>query len=292
MRVLIIGCGYIGTAAAHALVQRGDSVTGICRSEDSASTLKQAGIHPVIADVTEPGSFRTLPASFDGVVYCVSSSRQGVAAYRDVYLHGTTNLLKWAEQGSAKPIIFTGSTTVYAQTHGEWVDETSPTEPPHESGKILLEAEKLLLDSALPVTILRLSAVYGPGRHAMLDKLREGTTVFPGHGQHYLNMAHRDDIVQAIVAALDRKPAGRIINIADDEPVLQADYVRWLCERLGLPMVKFDPNAEPRFKGGMRKGLQPNRRIRNVEMKSALGVQLEFPNFRAGLSAMIQNPKS
>lgn len=287
LNVLIVGCGYVGTALGKKLAQRGDEVVGVCPTNESNSELEKAGIRPVVADITDSGSMRKILPFFDAVVDCVSSRRQGEAAYREVYLKGTLNLLSWARQSPRKFVVFTSSTTVYPQSDGEWVDETSLTNPLHKSGRIILEAEKLFLHADPPAVILRLAGIYGPGRHVILDKLRGGTTVLPGNGQHYVNMVHRDDIVQVIIAALDRKPAGEIINVADDEPVLQVEYARWLCEQLRLPMVKFDPEAERKFKGGMRKGFQPNRRVRNLKMKSALGVQLKFPNFREGLKPLL-----
>jgi len=289
LKALIVGCGYVGTALGRALVERGDTVVGVCRMETSVADLKKIGIDPVIADITSLDSLRRIKSCFDAVIDCVSSSQRGEAAYREVYLKGTINLLEWAKQSPPKILVFTSSTTVYAQTDGMWVDETSPTEPPHASGQILLETERLLLASRLPATILRLAGIYGPGRHAILDKLHHGTEVLPGDGQHYVNMIHRDDVVQAILAAMDGRPSGDLFNIVDDEPVRQADYVCWLCEQLKLAMVKFDPSMETRFKGDMRKGFQANRRVRNERLKSVLKVQLRFPNFRYGLQTLLRN---
>lgn len=292
MKVLIVGCGYVGMALGKALVDRGDAVTGIARSDESAVAVRSAGMTAWVADITSQDSLRGGKPGFDAIVNCVSSSRGGEQAYREVYLKGTINLLEWTRPVPPRIVVYTGSTTVYSQTDGSWVDESSPAEPPHASGQILIETEKLYLGSGLPATVLRLAGIYGPDRHAMLDKLRAGAAVLPGDGQHYVNMIHRDDIVQAIVAAIDRKPAGEIVNVGDDEPVLQIDYVRWLCEQLKLPMVKFDPDAERKFKGGMRKGFQANRRIRNEKLKSQLGVRLKFPNYRDGLRPMMENRAS
>jgi nucleoside-diphosphate-sugar epimerase len=289
LKALVVGCGYVGTALGRALVERGDAVAGVCPSEKSVASLQVAGIEPVIADITSLDSLRRIKPEFDAVVDCVSSSRKGEDGYREVYLRGTHNLLEWVKASPPGILVFTSSTTVYAQADGEWVDETSPTEPPHESGKILLEAERLFLASGLPVTILRLAGIYGPGRHAMLDKLRQGAPSLPGDGGCYVNVAHRDDIVSALVAALDRRPAGRIFNVADDEPTLQLEYLHWLCDQLRRPMVTFHPHAERKFKRGLRRGFTFNRRISNRAMKTVLGVTLRYPNFRDGLRPIIEN---
>lgn len=287
LKTLIVGCGYIGSATARALRQRGDEVVGITRGAESAESLRRDGIEPIAADITLLESLRHISPRFDAIVFSVSSGRRGEDAYREVYLKGTVNLLEWLRSSPPSIIVYTGSTTVYAQTDGGWVDESSPTEPPHASGKILLETEQMLLQSGVPAVVLRLAGIYGPDRHAMLDKLRAGTSVLPGDGTHIINMAHRDDIVTAILAALDRKPAGQVFNVVDDEPVREADYVRWLCDRLCLPMVQFEPDAEPSFKAGMRKGFQANRRISNAKLKEKLGVVLQYPSFREGLMSLL-----
>lgn len=287
MRTLILGCGYVGAAVGRSLVERGDQVVGVCRTEESFASLRKLGIEPRTADLTSLDSMRAIEPKFDAVVSCASSSRRGAEAYRETYLKGTVNLIEWARTCPPQIVVFTGSTTVYPQTDGEWVDEESPTNPPHESGQILIETEALLLASPLPVTLIRLAAIYGPNRHAMLDKLRAGVRTLPGDGSHYLNMVHRDDIVAAIVSVLDQKPLGEIFNVVDDEPVRQVDYVCWLCEKLHLPMVKFDPRARSEFKDRVRKGFQPNRRVSNRKMKSRLRVQLRFPTFREGLLPLI-----
>ena len=284
-----MGCGYIGQAVGQTLALRGERVVGICRNSDSAEALREKGIQPCVADITSLDSLQTIPPKFDAVVDCVSSGGQGDEAYRAVYVTGTRNLLEWAKTSPPKIMLFTSSTTVYPQTNGEWVDESSPTDPAHSSGKILLKAERLFLESGLPVVVLRLGGIYGPGRHALLDKLRSGVKVLAGEGRHYLNMIHRDDIVQVILAALDRKPAGQVFNVVDDEPTLQIDAVDWLCQQLKLPPVQFDPAIEPRFKGRLRRGFQSNRRIRNQKMKAMLDVTLRFPTFREGLLPLLED---
>lgn len=262
-------------------------MVGMTRGAESAESLRREGIEPIVADITSLESLRPIPSRFDAIVFCVSSGRRGEAAYREAYLQGTINLLEWMRSSPPSIIVCTGSTTVYAQTDESWVDESSPVEPPHASGKILLESEKRLLQSGVPAVVLRLAGIYGPVRHAMLDKLRGGTTVLPGDGRHFINMVHRDDIVTAILAAIDRKPTGQVFNVVDDEPTRQAEYVRWLCDRLRLAMVKFDPDAEGSFKAGMRKGFQANRRISNAKLKKELGVVLRYPNFRVGLKPLL-----
>src|SRR6185437_6837393 len=95
MRTLIIGCGYVGIALGAELTRQGHEVFGLRRTTEGSAELTAAGIKPLVADITKPGEFATLPGPFDWVVNCVSSTRGGVEEYRQVYLQGSRNLLEW-----------------------------------------------------------------------------------------------------------------------------------------------------------------------------------------------------
>src|SRR5258708_30785241 len=118
MRVLIVGCGYVGLPLGAELVRQGHQVFGMRRTAEGDAELKAAGIQPVAADVTKPADLARLPGPFDWVVNCVSSSKGGVEEYREVYLQGTRNLMEWLVAAPAKNIVYTRSTRVYGQTDG------------------------------------------------------------------------------------------------------------------------------------------------------------------------------
>ena len=95
-----------------------------------------------------------------------------------------------------RTFLYTSSTSVYAQTDGEWVDETSAAEPRHETGRILRETEDLVRqENGL---VARLAGIYGPGRSALLRKFLSGEARIEEGGERYLNQAHRDDIAAAL----------------------------------------------------------------------------------------------
>src|SRR5213083_766127 len=204
MRVLIVGCGYVGLPLGAELVRQGHEVLGLRRTTDAQAELKAAGIQPLTADVTRPEDLTKLPRPFDWVVNAVSSTKGGVDEYREVYLDGTRNLIQWLSPTPPKKFLYTSSTSVYGQTDGSVVKETSPTEPASETSKILVETEKLLLDAArkinFPTVILRVVGIYGPGRgHLFLQYLKNEAKV-AGKGERINNMIHLDDLVGAIIA--------------------------------------------------------------------------------------------
>jgi nucleoside-diphosphate-sugar epimerase len=102
MRVLIVGCGYVGTALAQRLVEMGHQVCGVRRDPAAAADLKAVGIQPVIVDITRSEDLAKVPASFDWVVNTVSSSGGGLEEYQKVYFEGTKNLLAWLQSSPPK----------------------------------------------------------------------------------------------------------------------------------------------------------------------------------------------
>src|SRR5262249_5161006 len=199
--LLIAGCGYVGSALARVRVERGDNVFGLRRNPVDLPS----GVVPIAADLAVPRSLAELPAAIDFVVYAASPGGRDDAFYRTTYVEGLRNLIAAlsAQGQTPRRTIFVSSTAVYGQTRGEWVDETSETEPAHFSGRRLLEAEALLRESELPAVVLRLGGIYGPRRTRLIDEVRQGRAAIASGGPHYTNRIHRDDCVGALDHLID-----------------------------------------------------------------------------------------
>jgi nucleoside-diphosphate-sugar epimerase len=287
MRVLIVGCGYVGLPLGVELVKQGHEVFGLRRSPGGEAEMTTAGLKPLIADITRPEELSKLSGPFDWVVNTVSSSKGGEEEYRQVYLQGTRHLIEWLTPMPLKKFVYTSSTSVYGQTDGSVVKESSPTEPASATSQLLVETEKLLLDAAatrkFPAVILRVAGIYGPDRgHLFLQYLRDEARI-AGKGERVLNMIHRDDLVSAIIAALKNGRAGEVYNAVDDEPVAQIHFFRWLSETLGKWMPPFATEEE----NVQRKRGLTNKKISNRKLKMELGVALRYPTFRQGYTAEI-----
>jgi nucleoside-diphosphate-sugar epimerase len=255
---LIVGCGYVGEAVADLLHAQGWMVTGWTASNASAERLAPGKPYAIEAhDIADPDAIAHAGnrlARPDVLIDCVSSGRGGADAYRRVYLAGARHLL---EVFPAARLIFTGSTSVYAQTVGGWVDETSPADPARETGRILLETEALVL--AAGGTIARLSGIYGPGRSAMLEKFLAGNAVIEGDGGRWLNHIHRDDAAAALARlAAAETPAG-IYNASDDEPITQLDLYRGLADHFGRTLPPSGPLDLNRKRGWTSKRVSNGR---------------------------------
>lgn len=288
MRVLIVGCGYVGFPLGVDLVAQGHEVFGLRRNAASEAEMLSAGIKPLFADITRPDELKKLPRGFDWVVNCVAA---GGADYREVYLTGTKNLLAWLAPNPPKKFIYTSSTSVYAQDDGSQVKESSPTEPANENSKVLSETEKVLLAAShgssglsphqkFPAVILRVAGIYGPERGHLFYQFLKGEAQLDGDGTRILNMIHRDDVVGSIIAALKSGRAGEIYNAVDDEPVSQFTFFQWLAGTLGKDLPSRGPeNPEARKRGAT------NKRVQNRKLKMELGYVFKHPNFRIGYSA-------
>jgi nucleoside-diphosphate-sugar epimerase len=287
MRVLIVGCGYVGLPLGAELARGGHEVFGLRRSREASAALRAVGVAPLVGDLTRAEDLARLPRGFDWVVNTVSSSHGGAEAYRAVYVEGTRRLLAWLRADPPQKFVYTGSTAVYGQEDGSLVDETSVTAPSSATGRVLREAEELLLAAAraqnFPAVILRVAGIYGPERGHPFKQFVAGTAQIAGDGARVMNMVHRDDVIGAIRAALERGRPGEVYNVVDDEPVTQLEFFRWLSATLNKPMPPVVADAAPA--GGQR--ALTNKRVSNLKLKTQLGYALKYPTFREGYAAGI-----
>ena len=265
-RILIAGCGFIGLATARLFHRGGWAVHGVTHSEESAQSLGAEEFPVSAVDLANENAVRAIGSGFDAVIHCASSGRGGAEAYRRVYLEGVRNLL------ALNPVrlLFTSSTSVYAQADGSLVSEASPAEPERETGRILLETEALVLNAG--GIVARLAGIYGPGRSVLLRKFFNDEAKIEGDGRRWINQIHRDDAANALFRLITGQYTG-IYNITDDAPMVQADLYSWLANRFGRPLPpsgEVDPN---------RKRGVTNKRVSNLKLRET-GWQPRFPSFQ------------
>jgi nucleoside-diphosphate-sugar epimerase len=285
MRVLIVGCGYVGAALGAELVRQGHEVFGLRRSCGAVAELTAVGIKPLVGDIAQSAQLSKLSAGYDWVVNCVSSSGGGEEGYRSTYLNGTCNLLQWLSSQPPRKFVYTSSTSVYGQNDGSLVDETSAAEPGAPTAKILSETEQVLFDAfrrtKFPAVVLRVAGIYGPGRGYWLRQYLCGEAVIAGDGARFLNMIHRDDVAGCVIAALTKGEPGEIYNAVDDEPVRQLAMFQWLAQRTGGAMPPSVPEE------GVSKRGASNKQISNSRLKRELGYSFRYPTFREGFEELI-----
>jgi len=275
-RILIAGCGYVGQATADLFDAAGWSVEGWTQSAESAAKLA-AKPYPVYGiDITDEARISVQAGVFDAIIHCASSGGGDADAYRQIYLNGARNLL---DRFDGSRILFTSSTSVYAQRDGSWVTEESQTKPARETGRILLETEELVLGHG--GIVARLAGIYGPGRSALLSKFLAGEAIIDPRNDRFVNQIHRDDIAAALFLLLNRpSPAREIYDVVDDQPILQSECYRWLAETLNRPL----PPVKKRE--GQRKRGDSNKRVSNAKLRG-LGWSPRYSTFAEAMERSI-----
>ena len=268
--VLIAGLGYVGQPTAALFSASGWDVEGWSRQSSSYPGIRTAAV-----DISNAAALKR-DRTFDVVIQCASTRGGEVDDYQRVYFEGARNL-RYAFPSAL--MIFVSSTSVYAQADGGWVNEDSLASPLRETGKVLRQAEDLVLESG--GIVARLAGIHGPGRSFLLRSLLKGTPL--QSEDRYVNQVHRDDIASALFLLAKVPPVratGNTFNVVDDEPILRGECYRWLTQKLG------PQPAEPEQVETTRKRGDSNKRVSNARLR-AVGWKPRFPTFAIAMEQSI-----
>ena len=278
MHLFIVGCGYVGSAlVAGARAVWGDALEVSALRRHVAGL--PAGVRPVAADLSGAAQLPPLSTSpIDAVVFCAAPGDSQQASYEAVYIGGTERVLQKLSSEGHRPrrVIFVSSTGVYAQDDGAVVDETSATVPTRYQGQVMLRAEAAARSAGWPACVLRCGGIYGPGRDGLIRRLRAQTASWP-QGVHYTNRIHRDDCVGMIVHILQRDDIAPVYNGVDDASADQNDVLRFLADRMRLPLPS--PAAQANRVTG--------KQVSNALLR-AHGYTCRFPTYQAGYEAILR----
>jgi len=273
--LLSIGHGYSARALAKLLVPQGWRIIATTRSAAKAEMLRSEGVEPMIWTGGD------LPLS--KATHLLTSVAPDAAG--DPVLAAQKNALLAAQH--LRWVGYLSTVGVYGDHGGGWVDEETALTPSTTRGAQRVAAEAGWQELGLPLHIFRLAGIYGPGR-GPFEKVRDGTArliIKPGQ---VFSRIHVEDIAQVLAASIARPNPGRVYNVCDDAPSPPEDVLAYAAELLGLsrpPEVPFDPaNMTPMAASFYAE----NKRVRNDRIKTELGVRLRYPDFRAGLAAMLQ----
>ncbi|MCK6250810.1 NAD-dependent epimerase/dehydratase family protein [Pseudomonas fragi] len=280
--VLIVGCGDVGGRLATQLLDTDWQVYGLRRSIDRLP----AGVIGVAGDLFSEQCPTQWPAGqIDYVVYSAAATEHDEAGYQAAYVDGLKNTLSWLEQHGQRPkrLLFVSSSGVYAQKDGEWVDEASPALSTNYSGRIILDAERVALESGIAASAVRLTGIYGPGRERLMGQVRKGYRVAV-EPPLYGNRIHADDAAGLLAFLLEADRQGRALDDCyigvDNAPAPLAEVVDWLRERLGI--TEWAAEASVRRAG--------SKRCSNARAK-ALGWEPRYSSYREGYAAILGESK-
>lgn len=284
-KIMFFGFGYTAGFLASRLTPHGWQIAGTTTSAEKRLFLKTSGIEAWLFDRNHP-----LPdpdrvmKDVTHVVLSVPPDADGDPVFD---MHGedlaALEHLEW--------IGYLSSTSVYGDKDGRWVDETTETNPLTRQGILRLKAEQqwqsLYLREGLPLHTFRLSGIYGPGRSA-LDAVRSGTARRIDKPGHAFNRIHVDDIVQALIASMNKPNPGSVYNLADDEPSASHEVIQFACNMIGVaspPLLPYDQAGVAPVVQGFYK---ENKRVGNQKIKSELGIELIHPDYRSGLQSCLE----
>ncbi|RLP52719.1 MAG: NAD-dependent epimerase/dehydratase family protein [Ketobacter sp.] len=268
-RILLAGCGKIGTQLGLLMAQRGHQPVGLRRSRVAMPFICIQG------DLSQPLADGLIREPIDYVVYTATPSEYSDAGYQSAYPAGVQHLLDALSGHAVKRFFFVSSTAVYHQNDGSWVDEDSATVPSRYNGVRVLEAETLLKRSAVPSTSIRFGGIYGAGRSRLLDKIRKGADA-QASPPKYTNRIHQHDCVGVLAFLIECVESGKILDECylgvDNNPVDEWTLYQWLAEKFKAPApnpVAAGPDATQ------------NKRCSNQRLTS-LGYSFSFPDYRSG----------
>ncbi|MEZ0002770.1 SDR family oxidoreductase [Sinorhizobium fredii] len=282
MHVLILGAGYSGTAIAKAFASTGQSVTGTTRSPEKLATLKAAGIEPLLFDGNEISpELAEAMRKTTHLVQSIAPGRDGDPMFRAATppLDGLLPNLRW--------VGYLSTVGVYGDHGGGWVSEETPLKPVSQRSVERVEAENAWLDhgarQGIPVAVLRLAGIYGPGRNAFRN-LSEGTARRVVKANQVFNRIRVED-VGAAAAFLAGGSAGGIFNVTDDEPAPPQDVVAEAARLMGVTPPPEVPFETAEMSPMARSFYGENKRVSNQRLRQA-GFDFAFPNYRVSLAQL------
>jgi len=277
------GLGYTALALGRRLVASGWAVTGTCRSTERRASLSASGFSAILLDRNRPVD----TTSLNGVTHLLVSVPPDAAGDPVLALQGSdiatlVGRLSW--------LGYLSTTGVYGDRGGGWVDETAELLPTGERGRRRAAAEQgwlgLWHDRGVPVHIFRLAAIYGPGRSAF-DALRAGTAKRIDKPGQVFSRIHVEDLASVLIASMERPRPGAVYNVCDDDPAPPAAVVAHAAELLGIAPPPLVPLGAAGLSPMARSFYDDNKRVANRLIKNELGVTLRYPDFRAGLAAIL-----
>ncbi len=282
-RLFCFGFGYSARALAAALAARGWHIAGTVR--DPQATPRQEGVERAAFDGTAPLSpeGRAMLAAATHVLVSIPPTATGdpVLAWHAADLVANRRH-RW--------IGYLSSTSVYGDHAGAWVDEETPPAPVSERGRRRLAAERAWLAlhraQAAPVHVFRLAGIYGPGRNAFVS-LRAGRAHRIEKPGHVSCRIHVDDLRAVLIASMTRPRAGAIYNVCDDLPAPPADVLAYAAGKMGVAPPPLRSLEEADLSPMARSFYAECRRVSNRRLREELGVRLRFPDYRAGLDALL-----
>lgn len=289
-KLFCFGYGYTCDVLAHELMGRAEQgqtwcLAGTTRDNNKRRFLRDQNIKSFLFDYEQPLEDPTL--FLRGTTHLLISTPPDDDGDPVFLMHADDILniptLEW--------VGYLSSTAVYGDREGGWVDETSELRPSNKRGSRRARAEEqwmsLFTSKNLPVHIFRLAGIYGPGRSA-LDSVRAGIARRIEKPGHAFSRIHVEDIVQTLIASMNKPQPGAAYNVADDLAAPSHEVIKYACDMLGIEAPPLMPYDETDMAPIARSFYADNKRIKNARIKNDLGVTLKYPTYKEGLRGCLE----
>jgi nucleoside-diphosphate-sugar epimerase len=281
--MVIVGCGDIGKRVAALAAGNDVTISALIRSQEKVTALEQQGLKVVIANLDDSETLHGMPTRGATIFYFAPPPGGGIVETR------ARNFCAAIPPGEEPArVIYLSTTAVYGDTGGRPVTEETPPDPQTARGKRRLDGETAFrewgMERHVPVVILRVTGIYGPGR-LPISQLASGQPVLNEAEAGLTNRIHADDLARVCLAAAEKGDDGDIFNVSDGHPGTLTEYFTAAADLLGLPRPRQVTMAEAQrvMSPLMLSYIQESRCVDNRKMLDKLGIELLYPDLRAGL---------
>jgi nucleoside-diphosphate-sugar epimerase len=289
-RVLIVGCGDIGTRVARMLDGR-VRVLALTSSPQRVPRLRELGLTPLAGNLDQPATLGRLAGLATRVIHLAPpESDLGSDWWRDPRTLALMRVLRRRTPPSS--LVYGSTSGVYGDCGGARIDETRAVNPRTPRAQRRVDAERVVRHygraAHVRAGILRIPGIYAPDREGGTprDRLLRGTPVLQAQDDVYTSHIHADDLARAVLAAMWRGQPQRVYNVSDDSELKMGDYFDLAADLYGLPRPRRVPRstAEDELPLMLLSFMSESRRVMNERMKTELRLALRYPTVSQGLS--------
>ncbi|WP_133248550.1 SDR family oxidoreductase [Pedobacter yonginense] len=231
--IAILGCGWFGLALAKKLIELNYSVKGSTTSPEKLELLSEAKIAPYLINFTADEVIADDAFFKADVLFICIPPKRNSPTLKD-YPDKINAIVK--ASNNIKNIVLISSTSVYADNN-EAVNEERETHPDTDSGRMVLEGERVLKDLALDkYTVIRFAGLIGPERNP--GRFFAGKSNIP-NGLAPVNLIHQTDAVGIACEILAKKAFGRTYNACSPQHPTKQDFYTHAAQTSGLVLPQF-----------------------------------------------------
>jgi hypothetical protein len=283
-QLFCFGYGYSCDYLGHELVRQGGwKISGTTRDPEKRAILNDRGIQAHIFDLNMPLADPSILKGTTHLLISTPPDDEGDPVFLE-HAQDILNIptLQW--------VGYLSTIGVYGDRQGEWIDESAEIRPSSKRGSRRAKAEEqwysLFESHKLPVHFFRLAGIYGPGRSA-LDSIRAGIARRINKPGHAFNRIHVEDVVQVLIASMEKPNPGSAYNLSDDQAAPSHEVIEYACGLIGRPVPPLLPFDQTDMSPMVLSFYKDNKRIINDRIKNELGVNLRYKNYKEGLKACL-----